>query len=111
VTFKQGDIIKINFDPTCGHEQAGYRPAVVISKELLNRRTGHLIVCPITNTAKPYPTRISLDGQTVTKGYVICEHIKTIDADAREPVYVERIGDDVLNRVLDTVASELARDI
>jgi mRNA interferase MazF len=111
VNFKQGDIIKIDFDPTRGHEQAGYRPAVVISRELLNRQTGQLIVCPITNTAKPYPTRIPLDSRTATQGYVICEHIKTIDAGARNPTYVEWIGDEILNRVLDVVASELERDI
>jgi mRNA interferase MazF len=111
VSFRQGDIIKFDFGPTRGHEQAGYRPAVVISRNLLNEQTGQLIVCPITNTVKPYPTRILLNGQTKTRGYVICEHIKTIDVSARNPVYVEPIDDELLDRVLGIVASELARDI
>jgi mRNA interferase MazF len=68
-----------------------------------------LIVCPITSTARPYPTRVLITGQT-TQGYVICEHIKTIDASARNPVYVESLDDEVLDRVLNVVAAELAKD-
>jgi mRNA interferase MazF len=109
--FKQGDIIKFNFDPTLGHEQAGYRPAVVISRGLFNEQTGHLVVCPITNTVKPYPTRILITGQAKTQGYVICEHIKTIDVSARNPIYVEPIDDAILDSVLGVVAAELAKDI
>lgn len=52
---KQGDIIKINLDPRAGHEQAGYRPAVVVSNNFFNKVTNMTIVCPITNTNKEYP--------------------------------------------------------
>ena len=45
---KQGDIIKINFNPQAGHEQAGYRPAVVVSNNLFNKITNLTFVCPIT---------------------------------------------------------------
>jgi mRNA interferase MazF len=49
---KQGDIIKLDFNPQAGHEQAGYRPAVVISNNFFNNKTNLTIVCPITNTKK-----------------------------------------------------------
>jgi len=103
--FTAGDIIKLNFDPTLGHEQAGYRPAVVISREYFNRRTGLLIVCPITSTSRPYPTWVPLDGKTATRGYVLCEHVKTIDAKARDPKFIEKADGVILDKILAVVGS------
>ena len=51
---KQGDIIKINLNPSKGHEQAGYRPAVVISNDFFNKKTNMTICCPITNTLRHF---------------------------------------------------------
>ena len=110
MNFNQGDIIKFNFDPTLGHEQEGYRPAVVISRKMFHEKTGQLIVCPITNRSRPYPTRVPLCGENETRGFVICDHIKTIDAAARKPVYVERISENALDKVLAIVCSEIAKD-
>ncbi|MCL2637932.1 MAG: type II toxin-antitoxin system PemK/MazF family toxin [Oscillospiraceae bacterium] len=110
MTFKQGDIVKFNFDPALGHEQAGYRPAVVISREVFNQRTKLIIVCPVTNSKRPYPTRIPLDEKTKTQGFVICEQVATIDINARKPQFIERMSDDVLDRVLAVVSSEISRE-
>ena len=110
MTFKQGDIIKFDFNPTLGHEQAGYRPAVIISRELFNKKTGHIIVCPITLKARPYPTRIPLDGSTKTKGFVICEHVKTVDYNVRKPKFIERIDESILDNVLAIVNAEIQKD-
>ena len=55
---KQGDIIKINFNPNKGHEQAGYRPALVVSNNIYNNQTKMTIVCPITNTTKVFTLNI-----------------------------------------------------
>jgi mRNA interferase MazF len=103
MTFKQGDIIKFNFDPTLGHEQSGYRPALVISKTLFNQNTGQVIVCPITNKAKPFPTRIALELETQTQGFVICDHVKTIDVEARNPKFIESISEKALENILEIV--------
>ena len=108
--FSQGDVIKFNFDPTLGHEQAGYRPAVVISRRLFHEKTGQVIVCPITSKSRPYPTRVPVGGESKTQGFVICDHIKTIDTDARSPIWVERIGESVLDRVLAVIHSEIEKD-
>ena len=80
---KQGTIIKINFNPQSGHEQAGYRPAVVISNDVFNEKTKLSIVCPITNTDKHFPLHISLDERTNTTGVILCEHIKSLDLNSR----------------------------
>jgi mRNA interferase MazF len=103
VNFKQGDIVKFSFDPTLGHEQSGYRPAVVISKDLYNERTQQIVVCPITSKAKALPMRIVLDSGTQTQGYVICDQIRTIDVIARKPQFSERMPDDILTQIRQTV--------
>ena len=72
---KQGDIIKVNFNPQAGHEQAGYRPALVISNDFFNQKANLTIVCPITNTSNRFPLHIPLDSRTVTTGVVLCEHV------------------------------------
>lgn len=104
---RQGDIIKLDFDPQSGHEQAGYRPAVVICNDFFNSKVNLTIVCPITNTIKPFPLHIPLDNRTITTGIVLCEHIKALDLNARSYKIVERIPDDLLEEIIATVFSEI----
>ena len=81
---KQGTIIKINFNLQSGHEQAGFRPAVVISNEVFNEKTKLSIVCPITNTNNHFPLHIPLDSRTKTTAGILCEHIKALDLNSRK---------------------------
>lgn len=104
---KQGDIIKVSLDPTTGHEQAGYRPAVVISNDFFNKKTNLVIVCPITNTNNRFPLHIPLDERTATTGVILCEHIRTIDLNSRPHTVVESLPQDMLRKVIDTVFAEL----
>lgn len=104
---KQGDIIKLDFNPRSGHEQAGYRPAVVISNNFFNARTNLTIVCPITSTNRPFPLHIPLDNRTTTTGVVLCEHIKALDINARNYKVIERIPDDLLDEIIAVVFSEI----
>ena len=103
----QGDIIKINLNPQKGHEQAGYRPAVVISNDFFNQHTNLAILCPITNTNNGFPLHVPLDGRTTTTGVILCEHIKTCDLNARGYVFIEKLPDDILSNVFDIVYSEI----
>ena len=102
-----GDIIKINFNPQKGHEQAGYRPAVVISNDFFNQKTNLAILCPITNTDNKFPLHIPLDNRTQTTGVVLCEHVKTVDLNARPYTIVEKIPADILLKVMDIVFSAI----
>jgi mRNA interferase MazF len=97
---KQGDIIKTNFTPQAGHEQAGYRPAVVVSCGTFNKATQMPVVCPITNTQRAFPFHIILDERTTTTGVIQCEQVKTLDVDERGYVFVEKLPVDLLRRVL-----------
>jgi len=103
----QGDIIKLDFNPQSGREQAGYRPAVVISNNTFNERTNLTIVCPITNNVRPFPLHVPLDERTQTTGVVLCQHIKALDLNARNFSVVERLPDDLLAEVVSTVFSEI----
>ena len=105
MSFERGDIIAVDFSPTLGHEQSGYRPALVVSRDLYNIKTGFIVVCPITNTPRPFPMRIALDERTNTVGYILCEQIRTIDTKARTPKHIEKLPEDLLQQVIDIVVS------
>lgn len=103
---KQGDIIKINFNPQAGHEQAGYRPAIVVSNNAFNKRCSMTLVCPITNTTAPYPLHVPLYG-TVTTGVVMCEQIRALDLKARSYQFVEKVPDTLLEEVVEILTAEI----
>ena len=105
----QGSIIKIKLDPTVGHEQAGYRPALVVSNNEYNRRTGMAIVCPITNTNNHFPLHVALDDRTKTTGCVLCEHVRTLDIESRGYRFVENLPHDLLDRITQIVTAEISR--
>ena len=97
----RGDIVWVNFSPQKGHEQAGRRPALVISPAEYNRISNCILVCPITNNTAPWPWKVLLpEGGTVT-GAVLVDQIKSIDAEARrvEPAGA-KAGDDLMADIL-----------
>ena len=104
---KQGDIIKVNFNPQMGHEQAGYRPALVISNNFFNLKTNLTIACPITNTNNHFPLHIPLDDRTKTTGVILCEHVKALDLNARNYSVVEQLPKDLLEKVIEVVFAEI----
>ena len=104
---KQGDIIKINFDPRLGHEQAGYRPALVVSNDAFNSRTHFAIVCPITNTNNNFPLHVLLDERTKTNGVILCEHVRSLDLGSRAHTIVEQLPKDLLRTVVDIISAEV----
>lgn len=106
---KQGTIIKINFNPQVGHEQAGYRPAVVISNNIFNNKTKLAIVCPITNTDNKFPLHIPLDKRTKTKGVILCEHVKSLDLRNRKYEVIENLPQDILENIINIVYAEIEK--
>ena len=102
VTASQGDIIKLNLDPTVGHEQSGYRPVLVISNTSFSKISNMTIVCPITNTERGSPVHVALEG-LITTGYVMCDQVRAIDIRAREYKIIESVDDDTLWNVCDIV--------
>ena len=89
---KQGDIVLVNFNPTIGHEQKGFRPAVVISNNIFNINTKMVMVCPITSNEKEFPTHYKLEDTKKVHGAVLCEHIRSIDYEIRNLNFVEKLS-------------------
>ena len=102
---RQGDIIWVDFDPTKGREQAGHRPAVVISQTKYNLKRNMAVVCPITSQTKPLRFHVLLDERTKTQGDVICDQIRVIDLLARKCKVVEPLPNDLLEQILGAVMS------
>jgi mRNA interferase MazF len=103
----QGDIIRLDLNPRLGHEQAGYRPAVVVSNDFFNSKTQLAIVCPITNTDNHFPLHVALDSRTQTTGFVLCEHIRAVDIASRNCRVIEPLPADLLEQVLSVVFAEI----
>ena len=82
-----GDLIWTEFDPTLGREQAGRRPAFVVSPAIFALNTGFAIVCPITSKVRPFPTSVVLPEGFPIKGEILLSHIRSIDIEARPIVY------------------------
>jgi len=102
---KQGDIIKLNLSPTKGHEQSGYRPAVVVSNDFAVSVSNIVYVAPITKTIRRFPLHVPLDSRTETTGEILCEQIKAVDLKARSYTIIERLPADILDKVLTCVIS------
>ena len=90
---KQGDVIFLDFNPTKGHEQLGFRPVVVISNNIFNQNTKMVMVCPITSNDKYFPTHYNLEDTKNIHGAVLCEHIRSIDYESRNVKFVEKLSD------------------
>jgi mRNA interferase MazF len=78
-----GDLVWTDFDPTLGREQAGRRPALVVSPAAFARNTGFVLVCPITTRIRPFPTSVVLPDGMPIAGEILISHLRSIDALAR----------------------------
>jgi len=98
-----GDIIKLNFSPTQGHEQDGYRPAVVLTNPKKQNRllNGMVSVVPITNTKKGFPLHVELDSRTKIQGTILIEHHKMVDLESRDFQYIEKVPENKLKECKD----------
>ena len=83
-----GDLIWMGLDPTKGREQAGRRPALVVSPAAFTENTGLAIVCPITSQVRPFPTSVVLPESLPIAGEILTSHIRSIDTQARPIRYV-----------------------
>ena len=72
-----GDIVWISFDPQAGHEQAGHRPAVVLSPASYNSRTSLMLCCPMTTQIKNYIFEVPVAGERPS--VVLADQVKSLD--------------------------------
>lgn len=94
----EGDVVWLNFTPQSGHEQAGHRPAVVLSPRNYNARTGLLVCVPITSKVKGYPFEVRLTG-TSAAGVALADQVKNLDWKSRNAKCKGRIRPAELNAI------------
>ncbi|MDP2698724.1 endoribonuclease MazF [Thalassospira sp.] len=92
-----GDIVWLEFSPHAGHEQAGHRPALVLSPKGYNGKTGLMLCCPMTTQIKSYPFEVAISGDR--NSVVLADQVKSLDWRARNAKPKGRITDQELQQV------------
>ena len=103
---ERGDVVWIHLDPQAGQEQAGHRPALVLSPQSFNRKLNVVFCCPITSRAKRFEFDVPLPENSDVKGVILSHHLKSLDWRERDAKYMTRIPDYVVDdvlRVLDSI--------
>ena len=102
-----GDLVWLTFDPHAGREQAGRRPALVLSPKTYNARSGLALACPVTTQAKGYPFEVELPAGGGVTGIILADHLKSIDWKARQADLLGHCTDDVMDEVRARLAALL----
>ncbi len=104
---KRGDIVWISLNPQAEHEQAGRRPALILSPQKYNDRVGLALMCPITPIVKGYPFEVQLPGDCSVNGVVLSDQAKSLDWQARKIEVIERTSDSFIDSVLEKLRTLL----
>lgn len=97
----------IDLNPQAGHEQAGRRPALVLSPRAYNERVGLALVCPITSQVKGYPFEVPIPAGGRVTGVVLADQVKSMDWQVRRIALIEPVPAAVVARALRLVRTLL----
>jgi len=95
----RGDLVWLSFQPQAGHEQAGRRPALVLSPKPYNSKVGLALVCPITSQVKGYPFEVEVNGEKI-RGVVLSDQLKSLDWRSRAAEFIELAPKGVVTEVV-----------
>ncbi len=104
---ERGDVVWISLDPQAGHEQAGRRPALVVSPRSYNGKVGLALLCPITSQIKDYPFEVSLPSTLDVHGVVLADQVKSLDWRVRRAERVGRLPSNAVTEVLEKLGALL----
>lgn len=96
----RGDAVWITLNPQAGHEQAGRRPAMILSPEAYNGKVGLAILCPITNQIKGYPFEVVLPSGLAVTGAILSDQVKSLDWRARNASFICALPSATITEVL-----------
>ena len=94
-----GDLVWLTFDPQNGREQAGRRPALVLSPKTYNVKSGLALVCPITSQVKGYPFEVAVTAPQGATGVILADHLKSVDWKVRRAEKLGRCTTEVIDEV------------
>lgn len=104
----RGDLVWLHFTPQSGHEQAGHRPAIVLSPSDYNRKTGLALFCPVTTKVKGYPFEVLLPEGEDVRGAVLADQVKILAWKARGARFAAKAPSEVVADVLAKAATLLS---
>jgi mRNA interferase MazF len=96
----RGDAIWLTLDPRAGHEQAGRRPAIVLSPAAYNGRVGLALICPVTGQEKGYPFEVRLPDGLPVAGVVLADQVKSLDWHTRRAEWACSVPEDTVQRIV-----------
>ena len=96
----RGDIVWVSLNPQAGHEQAGRRPALVLSPRSYNAKVGLAILCPLTGQIKGYPFEVILPEGLKVQGAILSDQIKCLDWKSRKTEFICKLPQDITADVL-----------
>ena len=103
-----GDVVWITLNPQAGYEQAGRRPAVVLSPQSYNSKTGLAIFCPITNQIKGYPFEVLIPAGLPVTGAILSDQVRSLDWRARNAELVCTLPTETISEVLQKLGTLLS---
>jgi len=104
-----GDVVWITLNPQAGHEEAGRRPAVVISPQSYNGKVGLAIFCPITSQIKGYPFEVLIPAGLPVAGAILSDQVKSLDWRARNAKLICTLPTETMSEVLQKLATLLSQ--
>ena len=102
---EQGDVVMIDFDPATGREIQKRRPALVMSKSIMAKHTGLVLVCPITSRVRGTELEGAVNGEKIS-GVALSVQLRSMDFRRRNVEFVEQADADVVEKM-----SELLQDL
>lgn len=101
----RGDLVWLDFNPQAGHEQAGRRPALIVTPKIYNQRTSLCLACPITTKVKGYPFEVALPGKAAVAGVILADQLKNLDWRVRRAERLGTVDEKTMGSVLDLIMS------
>lgn len=95
-----GDVVWITMNPQAGHEQAGRRPALILSPASYNSKVGLSLLCPITHQIKGYPFEVLFPPNQSVGGAILADQVKSLDWKARNAAFICKLPASVLQNVV-----------
>lgn len=106
-----GDIVWITFNPQAGHEQAGRRPALVLSPAAYNGKVGLAIFCPITSHVKGYPFEVLIPDGLEVNGAILSDQVKSLDWKARKAEFGCKLPSATYNEVVQKLSTLIRQQL
>jgi len=97
---ERGDVVWLAFSPQAGHEQAGRRPAAVLSPKAYNAKVGLFLACPLTSRQKGYPFEVVVPEDLAVTGVILADQIKSLDWRARNAEFICSLPENTVNELL-----------